>query len=577
MRYFLLIAIELFGLCTLGFTEETDSNIKEKFITGIYPQFEVAEYLFSDLNNDQYDEFIAVGKQGQIKTWSYKSEKNDFEEIGNSWILSYPNQSILSLSSFSLNNKKLYLMSLTPDGLIAYAANQDGSIEPNGILINNRMKFLLKIDQPVFAKFMQDINQDGLTDIIVPVINYCEIWINTGLAGNESSPEQNQTPAFSKIGKFPIEMSHTRETDLQNNTGTLSENFSIPNLSLKDVNGDKYPDLIVSHKPLYDYYLLGKDSRIPEKPTVSLDLNLFQDTTPKAEGIQFGETLSINSEPQLLESDLNNDGIPDYIIFHRRKMWIFQGTSQGPQFLNPCSIIKVAEDITILLPVPLDEDEFPDLLMLKVQIPTVSKFLMGLFSDWDIKTESIGYKSINGSSFELCSTWNGEIFLRLPSILSMISNPEIFNEFNIEQKYGPAVYGDFNEDGFLDVGMANVNNGNFEIWLGREQDPIEPNANHDDKSMAASKIRQLLFTETDNVWDLDRIITTINSLINDQVAAVTGGRSPDYYISLFKEKKDLKVLSIDFNHDKKNELLFIYSNPEAINIKRFDLYTLTDK
>ena len=72
-------------------------------------------------------------------------------------------------------------------------------------------------------------------------------------------------------------------------------------------------------------------------------------------------------------------------------------------------------------------------------------------------------------------------------------------------------------------------------------------------------------------------MTTVNSLINDQIAAVTGGRSPDYYISLFKEKKDLRVLSIDFDHDKKNELLFIYSNPEAENIKRFDLYTLTNK
>ena len=123
-----------------------------------------------------------------------------------------------------------------------------------------------------------------------------------------------------------------------------------------------------------------------------------------------------------------------------------------------------------MLPVPLDEDDFPDLLMLKVQIPTISKFLMGLFSDWDIKTESIGYKSMDGLSFELSSTWKGSIILRLPSILSMISNPDILEEFNIEQKYGAAIYGDFNGDSFSDVAMTNIDNSNVEVWFGKGHD-----------------------------------------------------------------------------------------------------------
>ncbi len=577
MKHFLLIIIELLGFCTLGFSQEAYTNIKEQFITAIDSECEVAEFLFKDLNKDKYDEFIIIGKQGQVKTFSCKSENGDFKEIGNSWSLPFANQSLMSLSSFDTNDTDLYLICLTPEGLMAYPANQDGSFEQEGILINRRMKFMFKIDQPVFTKFFQDINQDGQMDVIVPVMNYCEIWLNTTQANLESTSDKDKIPEFSKIGKFPIKMLHTRETDLQKNQGKLSEDFSIPNLTLKDINADGYLDLVVSHNPIYDYYLLKDDGIIPEQPTVSVDLSLFQDTTPKAEGIQFGETLSTNSEPQLIEADLNNDKIPDYIIFHRRKLWVFHGTKQGPQFTEPSSIIKIAEDITLLLPVPLDEDDFPDLLMLKVQIPTISKFLMGLFSDWDIKTESIGYKSISGSSFELSSTWKGEIFLRFPSILSMISNPDMFEDFNIEQKYEPAIYGDFNGDGFSDVAMSDVKSGGFEIWFGKNHDWFNPNAIQDRDAEDTAKISKLLFTETDNVWDLDRIITTINSLINGQIAAITGGESPDFHIAEFKDKKNLRVISVDFNHDKNNELLFVYSDTNDEKLMKFELYKLTDK
>ncbi len=577
MKHFLLIIIELLGFCTLGFSQETYANLKEQFLTGIDSECEVAEFLFNDLNKDEYDEFIIIGTQGQVKTFSCKSEKGDFKEIGNSWSLPFANQSLMSLSSFEVNDTDLYLICLTPEGLMAYPANQDGSFEKEGILINRRMKFMFKIDQPVFAKFFQDINQDGKMDVIVPVMNYCEIWLNTRQTDNESSGDKNKIPEFSKIGKFPIKMLHTRETDLQKTQGELSEDFSIPNLTLKDINADGYLDLVVSHNPIYDYYLLKDDGIIPEQPAVSVDLSLFQDTTPKVEGIQFGETLSTNSEPQLIEADLNNDKIPDYIIFHRRKLWIFHGTKQGPQFTDPSSIIKIAEDITLLLPVAIDEDDFPDLLMLKVQIPTISKFLMGLFSDWDIKTESIGYKSLSGLSFELSSTWKGEIFLRLPSILSMINNPDMFEDFNIEQKYGPAIYGDFNGDGFSDVAMSDVKSGGLEIWFGKNHDRFNPNAKQDRKVEDAAKISKLLFTETDNVWDLDRIISTINSLINDQIAAITGGESPDFHIAEIKDKKNMRVLSIDFNHDKKNELLFVYSDSNNEKLLKFSLYRLFDK
>jgi hypothetical protein len=540
------------------------------------PQCDMAAYRFQDLNHDQHHELFVVGKQGHIETWARNMTKDGvFEHVGKRWVLPFPNKSLLSLSSFLGKDEPLALLTLTPNGLWAYPVNPDGSIDPSGILVNRRMKCLFRVGQPVFSNFLQDINQDGRLDILVPIMNHCEIWINQGVPTEASTSAQEKTPRFSRMGRFPIKMAYGRRTNLEETTGKLSENFSIPSLLLKDINGDTHLDLVVRHPPHYDYYLLDKEGPIPDHPTVSLDLTLFKDTTPKGKDMPFGETLNLNNDPQLIESDLNNDTIPDYIISHRRKLWFFHSTHQGPQFTHPSSIIKMAEDITLFLPCPLDDDEYPDLLMVKVQIPTVSRLLRALFTDWKVKTESIGYQSKQGQSFELSSTWQGEIYLHLPSILSLINNAETLMNFDMDQKYGPAVHGDFNGDTILDVLLLNTDNGHFDLWFGNEGDPDRGRLNKPTPKEVSEKIRNLLFTKANNVWDIDRIKTALNALVNDHLFTVTGGEAPDLHLGQFKDRQNVKVISVDSNDDNKDELLFLYPDPQVRHLTIFELYTIT--
>ena len=128
MKYLFLFAITLSLFSTLISAQESDVSVGEQFITGIYPEFEVAQYLFKDLNNDRYDEFILIGKQGQIQTYSCKSKDGDFWQIGDDWSLPLQNQTLMSLSSFDVNDTDLHLICLTPDGLIAYPSNQDSGV-----------------------------------------------------------------------------------------------------------------------------------------------------------------------------------------------------------------------------------------------------------------------------------------------------------------------------------------------------------------------------------------------------------------------------------------------------------------
>jgi len=568
-----IVATLLIQCLTLVRAQGTGPMFEGHALATLSPQYEVAAYRFQDLNADQSDELLVVGKQGQIQTWTGLSLK----AIQMAWTLPFPAQSLLSLSSFTVNQETRYLITLTPEGLWAYPVNPDGSIDPAGLLINRRMKGLFRIGQPVFSNYLQDINQDGHMDILVPIMNYCEIWINRGLAGDISDPDQGKMPQFSKMGRFPVKMSHSRRTHLEKATGSLSEHYSVPSLLLKDVNGDSYLDLVVKHAPYYDYYLLDKTGVIPDKPTVSLDLTLFQDTTPKGKEVQFGETLNINSDPQLTESDLNHDQIPDHIIWHRRKLWFFHGTPQGPQFTNPTAIIKTAEDITWFSPLPLDEDDYPDLLMIKVQIPPVSRLLRGIFTDWEIKTESLGYQSKQGLSFELSSTWQGEIFLRLPSILSMISNMDEIMDLDIDQQYGPAVHGDFNGDAILDVAMRHIDNGEYAVWFGKEDASGMAPLDRNNPKDTAETIKKLLFTKTNNVWDIDRIKIALNTLVNNQMFAVTGGQDPECRLTQIKDRKDVKAVSVDINHDKQDELLFISPDPKAEHLSVFELFSIKGK
>ncbi len=562
MPIILLIASTLSG---------KESILKEQVLATLSPPWEVAAYRFEDLNNDNTNELFVVGTQGQIKTWSaLPTPEVGYTDAGGDWSLPSPRQALLSLSDFTSRDGTRSLVTLTPDGLWAYPVDANGSIASEGMVINRRMKLLFRLDQPMFSNFLQDINQDDQLDILVPLRSECEIWINQGLEHKDSL-----IPRFTKMGKFPVKMTHRRTTDLRNTTGKLSEHFSIPSLRLKDINGDGHLDLVVSHELKRDYYLLEKGGTIPEKPTVSLDLSLYQDTTPKAEGMKLGEIATLSDDPQLIESDLNNDDISDYVIWHRRKLWFFHGTPQGPQFMNPSSIIKVAEDITHFMPCALDEDDYPDLLMVRIHMPTITKMLRGLFTDWNIKFESIGYQSSQGQSFALSSSWKGEAYLRLPAILSMVTNPEAMKEFEIDPKYGPSLTGDFNGDGLSDVAMPNTQTNQFELWFGQEGDSDISQSKKDDDKETAAKIRKLLFSQSDNVWDLPRIVNAINALMDKQIVTVTGGKDPDFHLAPVKDIKQVRGLSVDFNHDEKSELLLISSDPQAEDRKIFTLYTIT--
>lgn len=76
------------------------------------------------------------------------------------------------------------------------------------------------------------------------------------------------------------------------------------------------------------------------------------------------------------------------MIAHRRKVWVFHGTKDGPQFKDPSNVLKTADDVTTMLTVDLNEDKFVDLVIIKVEVPSVATIMTGFFGGPRISTST---------------------------------------------------------------------------------------------------------------------------------------------------------------------------------------------
>src|SRR5690606_9218677 len=126
----------------------------------------------------------------------------------------------------------------------------------------------------------------------------------------------------------------------------------------------------------------------------------------------------------LHSEDLDADGIPDYVIAHRRKIWVYHGTPQGPRFDAPSKILLLAEDVSFLMLLRLDADRYPDLVVFKVQVPTLASLLLGTFTEWAIRIRSLGYANEGGKTFAKVPRWRQETTVRLPPLASLLGDPE---------------------------------------------------------------------------------------------------------------------------------------------------------
>jgi len=476
----------------------------------IEPGFEIAAHRLADLDGDGRAEFVVLARDGRVRTFRPLSAE-PARALGE-LALPNPTRALLDLGSWG---GKGYLIAATPEGTLAYPLDDQGRIAAAGASWIARGRFGLRLAAPAFAPIVQDVNKDGVPDVLVPTLAGIELWQAT-LAADQPAP------SFRKAATVAVETSRADQHEGEALSDTLVHSLVIPGLDTSDVNGDTRPDLLVTHEGTRAWHLQRADASFPVEPDVVLDLSIFRDTTAAAEN-GFGTTLTTDEDRASFRSrDLDGDSIPDYVIVHRRKVWVFRGGPAGPQFQSPSAILKTAEDITAALVLPLDEDALADLLLVKVQIPTLAALLRGLFGEWDVHIRALGYRNVGAGKFETSPSLTNDLALRLPGIVGLIKNPEKFTKRfeELEKHFRVGARGDVDGDGLDDVLLITPDGKALERWMGRPGDVVP-------EKSAERELRTLLFGEAGSVWDIERVLATLSSFAERQVALTTGGRPPD--------------------------------------------------
>ena len=526
-----------------------------KRVQAVSPRFEVSEWRLTDINNNGRRELLLIGADGQVRSWLTDRKTRLLEDRPRGRLdLPEPRFQLVALGDFlGDGTTPKQLLSLSPKGALAYRPLPDGTFDSRPILLARRARFTLRTNEPLFAEVVQDVNSDGKPDVVVPHADAAELWI---LRGSK----------LRKAARIAIDIDRWDRMETRNLSDKLTSYFRIPRLHTADVNGDGRRDLLVKAGRTRAFHIQRADGSIPPEPDVVVDLRIFKDATPKAT-LRPGRILAGSDKTRYVSRDLDGDGIPDYVIAHRRKVWVFHGTRTKPQFVEPSAILKVSDDITFLMVLQLDDDERPDLMLFKVQIPSITSLVIGLLKSFEIDISVLGYRNRDGRHFSRSPTWRSDLVVKVPSILSIMKDPgkllgrleEVGRKFRIRR------VADLDGDKQSEILLLGEGRDRIDVWR------VEGGVDTGQEVIKVERaIRKLIFEDPDKQWDFERMLSFISGVAERRLAQITGGRKPDLTFKLRDKAKyefiDLAIGDIDGDGADEIVLRYLLAGGSAVPV-----------
>lgn len=422
--------------------------------------------------------------------------------------------------------------------------------------LSRAARFTIRTDWPQASPFVQDLDRDGRLDLLIPTRDGCAPFRQEG-GGQGAEPTFRALPPL----RLPVQV----ESD--ESSGQLDDphsgGLSVPRIETEDLDGDGRPDLLTRDGTRRAFHLQRAEGGFA--PPIEVDLEQFVDSTPAA--AMAPGSVAVLGDRQILErGDIDGDGIPDYVIAHRRKIWTFLASRAGPQFTK-ARTQAVADDTSGMLVVDLDEDGRADLLTFQVQIPTIGALLLGLVRSIDIDVKAVGYRSENGA-FVNSPTWRRTVTLRVPPLLSLLGQQqELVERFvGILQKARPGVRGAFAAADGRDLALATADGTALELFVGAPDTSL---------SSAGGRrlLRELLFDDPNPVFDLERLFGLVAGLLDRRTASLTADHQALASVPLrdpaIWHLQDL--VPADFDGNPGDELLLVYEGVGAPGRRAYDL------
>ncbi|MBL8726045.1 MAG: VCBS repeat-containing protein [Planctomycetes bacterium] len=386
------------------------------------------------------------------------------------------------------------------------ALPRHGQTTPAPVRLAARARCTLRTDRPQLRPFVQDLDRDGRLDLLLPSLAGVQPFV-------QEAPDADGTLRFRALPVLAVPVA----VSAAQSSGDLDDehqgSVSVPQIETADLDGDGRPDLVTRQGSKHRFHLQGGDG-VFQAP-LEVDLEQFVDSTQKA-ATALGSTLVLGEKQQLQRGDIDGDGIPDFVIAHRRKVWTFLSSRSGPQFTK-ARTQAVADDVSGMLLVDLDQDDRADLLTFQVQLPGAATLLLGLVQATDIDIRAVGYRSENGA-FVNAPTWRRTVVLRIPALLSLLSRQdELVQRFvDILGKVRPSVRGAFRADGAPELAVVRGDGAAVE-WVPATAGPAGLSGR-----AGRQWLRRLLFDDPNPLFDLERLFGLVQSVVEGAVPQSEG-------------------------------------------------------
>ncbi|HZN39891.1 MAG TPA: VCBS repeat-containing protein [Planctomycetota bacterium] len=531
---------------------------QQSVLARLEPKSEVVIEFLADTDGDGRAELVLVAADGQLDRHGLRAQNGGsaFAPMG-TLRLRDPAHSLLACRDIG-PAPGLELVVADSRGTVWLPwPDANGTPEPRSLA--RAARFLLRIDRPLEAPFVQDLDHDGRLDLLLPTLQGCTPFLQQQPADGATGLEFRALAPLS----LPVQV------NLDASNGTLDDEHQmslvIPQVETVDLNGDGRPDLLTHDGDKYGFHLQRASGGFG--PPIEVDVMQFRDSTPSAV-MAPGSTLVLGDKPMLQRGDVDGDGIPDFVIAHRRKVWTLLATTAGPQFTK-ARTQAVADDVSGMFLIDLDEDRRADLLSFQVQLPGIGSLLLGLVQSIDIDIKAVGYRS-EGGAFANIPAWRRTVTLRIPPLLSLLSKQEeIVQRFlGILSKARQSVRGAFVSQTANDVALVSTDGALLELFPMTEAPTLGSAAGR-------RKLRDLLFDDPDPVFDIDRVFGLISGLLDQRAASLTGDAKSVASIQLRDRAawRLLKLLAANLDGTRSDEVVAVYENVATPALRAYDVLT----
>jgi len=514
------------------------------------PASDVALHLVADTDGDGRDELLVVtssGDDGSVLRCVPAREGGGFV-VQQSLVLHDPRHMLLAAADVH-PHAGVELVVAGPIGTHWIEWPADPAVrEPVLHPIARRARFTMRTGRPYLSPFVQDLDRDGRVDILLPTLRGVMPFL-------QEAPDDDGEPRFRAMDLLSVPVRTQVDGRGEDLDQDLQGSLEVPQIETADLDGDGRPDLVTAEGTKHAFWL-QRDGAF--RSPIEVDLTQFQDSTPGA-AIAPGSTLVLGDQQLLQRGDVDGDRIPDFVIAHRRKVWTFLSSSAGPQFTK-ARTQAVADDVTAMLVVDLDEDERADLLTFQVQVPGIGSLLLGLVQSIDIDVKAVGYRSENGA-FANTPAWRRVVTLRIPPILSLLGKQdELVKRFtDTLGKVRKGVRGPFTAVGNHDLALVRADGTAIDVFVRTEAPRTLGRAS--DRRM----LRRLLFDDPNPVFDIDRVFGLLSGFLDDLAGELVGGDAPAATLPLRDPKEwrlaDLLVAELD--GAPRAEIVAVYERLDA--------------